>query len=181
VTILLARHGETDDNIEPIRIQGSRDTPLNDAGRAQAAELAERMRDEQIQTVYSSHLSRARETAEIVVRRLGLDDPVIDERLAEGDRGELEGLYWQDIARDDPELYAAWRRAGEGFRFPGGESLREQTDRTLAALADVRAGSLPALVVGHGGTLRVVLCDWDSRGLNAFHEWDVPNVAVVRL
>ena len=40
MTILLARHGETDDNIEPIRIQGWVDTPLNDTGRAQAAELA---------------------------------------------------------------------------------------------------------------------------------------------
>jgi broad specificity phosphatase PhoE len=182
VTILLARHGETDDNIEPIRIQGSRDTPLNDAGRAQAAALAERVRDEGVAVVYSSQLSRSRETAEIVAAALGLEPPVIDARLAEGNRGELEGLYWQDVARDDPELYAAWRRAGEDFRFPGGESLREQTERTLAALEDIRGnGRLPALVVGHGGTIRVVLCARNPRGLDAFHEWEVPNVALVRL
>ena len=143
MTILLARHGETDDNIEPIRIQGRRDTPLNDTGRAQAGELAERVAGEGIASLWSSQLSRARETAEIVGARLGLE-PVIDERLAEGDRGELEGRYWRDVAREDPELYAAWRRAGEAFRFPGGESLREQMERTLAALADVRAaGPLP--------------------------------------
>ena len=65
MTILLARHGETDDNIEPIRIQGRRDTPLNDAGRAQAAELAERVAGEGIASLWSSQLSRARETAEI--------------------------------------------------------------------------------------------------------------------
>ena len=181
MTILLARHGETDDNIEPIRIQGRRDTPLNDTGRAQAAELAERVAGEGIASLWSSQLSRARETAEIVGARLGLE-PVIDERLAEGDRGELEGRYWRDVAREDPELYAAWRRAGEAFRFPGGESLREQMDRTLAALADVRAaGPLPALVVAHGGSIRVVRCSEDPRGLDAFHDWEVPNVAVVRL
>jgi broad specificity phosphatase PhoE len=181
VTILLARHGETDDNIEPIRIQGRLDTPLNDAGRAQAAELAERVAGEGIASLWSSQLSRARETAEIVGARLGLE-PVIDERLAEGDRGELEGRYWRDVAREDPELYAAWRRAGEAFRFPGGESLREQMDRTLAALRDVRAaGPLPALVVAHGGSIRVVRCNQDPRGLDAFHEWEVPNVALVRL
>jgi broad specificity phosphatase PhoE len=181
VTILLARHGETDDNIEPIRIQGRLDTPLNDAGRAQAAELAERVAGEGIASLWSSQLSRARETAEIVGARLGLE-PVIDERLAEGDRGELEGRYWRDVAREDPELYAAWRRAGEAFRFPGGESLREQMDRTLAALADVRAaGPLPALVVAHGGSIRVVRCREDPRGLDAFHDWEVPNVALVRL
>lgn len=179
--ILLARHGETDDNIEPIRIQGRRDTPLNDTGRAQAAELAERVAGEGIASLWSSQLSRARETAEIVGARLGLE-PVVDQRLAEGDRGELEGRYWRDVAREDPELYAAWRRAGEAFRFPGGESLREQMDRTLAALADVRAaGPLPALVVAHGGSIRVVRCSEDPRGLDAFHDWEVPNVALVRL
>jgi broad specificity phosphatase PhoE len=181
VTILLARHGETDDNIEPIRIQGRRDTPLNDTGRAQGAELAERVAGEGIASLWSSRLSRARETADIVGARLGLE-PVIDDRLAEGDRGEREGRYWRDVAREDPELYAAWRRAGETFRFPGGESLREQMDRTLAALADIRAtGPLPALVVAHGGSIRVVRCSEDPRGLDAFHDWEVPNVAVVRL
>jgi probable phosphoglycerate mutase len=180
VTILLARHGETDDNIEPIRIQGRRDTPLNDTGRAQAAELAERVSGEGVASLWSSRLSRARETAEIVGARLGLETTV-DDRLAEGDRGELEGRYWRDVAVEDPELYAAWRRAGEEFRFPGGESLREQAERTLAALEDIRAaGPLPALVVAHGGSIRVVLSSDDPRGLDAFHEWDVPNVALVR-
>jgi probable phosphoglycerate mutase len=179
--ILLARHGETDDNREPIRIQGRLDTPLNDTGRAQAAELAERVAGEGIKAIFCSDLQRARETAQIVGRRLGLE-PLVDPRFAEGDRGELEGRYWRDVAREDPDLYAAWRRAGEGFRFPGGESLREQLDRTLAGLDDVRAaGRLPALVVCHGGSIRTVLCDRDPRGLDAFHEWEVPNVALVAL
>jgi broad specificity phosphatase PhoE len=177
--ILLARHGETDDNREPIRIQGRLDTPLNDTGRAQADELGRRLADVGIASLYSSDLIRARETAEIAGRHLGLE-PVVDPRLAEGDRGELEGRLWRDVAQEDPELYAAWRRAGDDFRFPGGESLREQRDRTLAALEDVRAaGRLPALVVCHGGSIRAVLCSRDPRGLDRFHDWEVPNVAVV--
>ncbi|MFL5821044.1 MAG: histidine phosphatase family protein [Solirubrobacteraceae bacterium] len=176
--ILLARHGETDDNREPIRIQGSSDTPLNDTGRAQAAELAERVTARGIAALYCSHLSRARETAEIVGERLGLE-PLVDPRLAEADRGELEGRRWIDVARDDPELYAAWRTAGESFRFPGGESLGEQDARVRAALADIRqAGRLPALVVCHGGSIRVVLCRLNGRGLDAFHDWVVPNGAL---
>jgi len=179
--ILLARHGETDDNIEPIRIQGWRDTPLNDTGRAQAHELAERVAGEGIAALYSSELSRARETAEIVGARIGLE-PVIDPRFAEGNRGELEGRLWQDVAEDDPDLYAAWRKAGSGFRFPGGESLQEQMDRVIAGLVDVtQAGALPALVVCHGGSIRVALSHTHNRGLDVFHDWDVPNVALVRL
>jgi broad specificity phosphatase PhoE len=179
--ILLARHGETDDNIEPIRIQGSRDTPLNANGREQAHELAERVAGEGIAALYSSELSRARETAEIVGARIGLE-PIVDPRFAEGNRGDLEGRLWQDVAEEDPELFAAWRRAGAGFRFPGGESLQEQMDRVIAGLVDVtQAGTLPALVVCHGGSIRVALCHTHNRGLDVFHEWTVPNVALVRL
>lgn len=87
-----------------------------------------------------------------------------------------------DIERAEPELYAAWRRAGADFRFPEGESLLVHQQRVLAALTDIHAaGPLPTLVVCHGGSIRVVLCRDDPRGLDAFHDFDVPNVAVVAL
>jgi probable phosphoglycerate mutase len=179
--ILLARHGETDDNLEPLRFQGFRDTPLNDIGRRQAGELAERVADDGIVSLWSSDLVRASETAEIVGAHLGL--PVrLDPRLREACRGEWEGHLFEEIERADPDRYAAWMRAGAEFRFPGGESLREQQDRVGAALDDVRhACELPALVVAHGGSIRVMLCRRDPRGLDAFHDFRVPNVAVVRL
>jgi broad specificity phosphatase PhoE len=44
-----------------------------------------------------------------------------------------------------------------------------------------RAGELPGLAVCHGGSIRVMLCSRDPRGLDAFHEFKVPNVAVVAL
>jgi broad specificity phosphatase PhoE len=179
--ILLARHGETDDNLEPLRFQGFRDTPLNDTGRRQAGELAARVADDGIVSLWSSDLVRASETADIVGAHIGL--PVrLDSRLREACRGEWEGHLFGEIERVDPERYAAWMRAGEDFRFPGGESLRDQQDRVGAALEDIRAtGELPALVVAHGGSIRVMLCRSDPRGLDAFHEFRVPNVAVVRL
>jgi broad specificity phosphatase PhoE len=180
--IWLARHGETDDNIEPIRIQGRIDTPLNDTGRAQAHELAERVVAEGgVRGIWSSQLSRARETAEIVGARVGLE-PAIDPRLAEGNRGRLEGRLWEEVARSEPNTYAAWRAAGEEFRFPEGESLLEQQTRVLASLSEIRAaGPGPCLVVCHGGSIRVVLCAGDPRGLRAFHSFDIPNVALIRL
>jgi broad specificity phosphatase PhoE len=179
--IFLARHGQTDDNREPIRVQGFTDTPLNETGRRQAAELAERVASLGIVSLWCSDLRRARETAEIVGERIGCR-PRPDRRLREADRGLWEGRRFIEIEREQPELYAAWRRAGEGFRFPGGESLLEQQRRVLAALADIRrGGELPALVVAHGGTIRVALCARDPRGLAAFHDFEVPNVALVAL
>lgn len=179
--VLLARHGQTNDNLEPIRVQGFTDTPLNDTGRHQAAELGDRLADAGIRSLFASDLSRAAETAEIVGARIGLT-PTLDARLREANRGEWEGYRFIDVARADPDGYAAWRRAGEGFRFPGGESLRDQLDRVLACLVDVHANAeLPALVVCHGGSIRVMLSSRDPRGLDAFHEFEVPNTAVVEL
>ncbi len=179
--IRLARHGETDDNVPPLRFQGWTDTPLNDTGRAQARELAERLAGDEIASLWASDLSRARETAEIVGARIDME-PVLDARLREGARGRWEGHLMQDVERDEPELYAHWRRGGADFRFPEGESLLEHQQRVTAALADIHAAAaLPALVVCHGGSIRVMLCAADPRGLDAFHTFEVPNVAVVAL
>lgn len=180
--ILLARHGETDDNVAPLRFQGFTDTPLNDTGRRQAHELAEQVAaDDEVASLWSSDLSRARETAEIVGARIGLT-PRLDARLREGNRGRWEGRLMTDIEREEPELYAAWRRGGAEFRFPGGEALAEHQQRVIAAVTDIHAaGPLPALVVCHGGSIRVMLCARDPRGVDAFHDFDVPNVAVVPL
>lgn len=179
--IILARHGETDDNVEPLRVQGFRDTPLNGTGRRQARELAERLKGEELHSLWSSDLSRALQTAEIVGAALGLEARV-DSRLREAHRGRWEGRLFIDIAREEPDLYCAWLQAGERFRFPGGESLGEQQLRVRASLKDIRlAGGLPALVVTHGGCIRAILCLRDPRGLRAFHDFGVPNGAVVAL
>jgi broad specificity phosphatase PhoE len=177
--LLLARHGETDDNLEPLRAQGFRDTPLNESGWRQAHELAERVAALPIASLWSSDLRRARDTATVVGERLGLE-PRLDPRLREGFRGDWEGRLFVDIAREDPEGYAAWRRAGASFRFPGGESLQEHAQRVWQALEEIRAaGELPALIVCHRGSIRCVLCRDDPRGLEAFHQYEVPNTAVI--
>lgn len=179
--IVLARHGETEHNVAPPRVQGSIDTPLSPHGREQAADLARAVAaDGRPAAVYSSHLARARETAEIVARELGLE-VVVDERLAESHRGRWEGRLLDDIAREEPREWAAWLRGGADFRFPGGESLAEHADRVAAALADVRRGPLPALCVCHGGTIRCAFALAHPRGLDAFHELEVPNAAPLRL
>jgi broad specificity phosphatase PhoE len=180
--VLLARHGQTDDNLEPVRAQGFSDTPLNAVGLQQARALAERIATAfEIASLWCSDLSRTRVTAEIVGARIGLE-PRPDPRLREGNRGDWEGQLFIDVARAEPETYAAWMAARPEFRFPGGESLAEHADRVAAALVEIHAvGPLPALVVCHRGSIRTVLCHGDPRGLRAFHEYDVANTGVVPL
>jgi probable phosphoglycerate mutase len=179
--ILLARHGNSVDNGPPRRFSGHRDTPLSELGREQARALADTVADEGLEAIWTSPLIRARETADIVGERLGLV-PRIDDRLSESYRGRWEGRWVEDLERDEPEGWAAWRHGGADYRFPGGESLAEHQKRALAALDTVRAGPLPALVVCHGGTIRVILAAKNPRGLDAFHEPpDIPNARVIRL
>jgi broad specificity phosphatase PhoE len=154
--ILLVRHAESVDNAPPARIQGWRDPPLSERGRSQARALAEAVADEGLVALHTSQMLRARETADLVGARLGLE-PRVDERLAEVDMGEWQGRLRSELMHEHPETWAAWRRVDPRVRFPGGESIGELSQRVLRALGDVAAGPLPALVVCHGGPIRVAL------------------------
>ncbi len=139
-TLLLVRHGETDWNAGR-RWQGHTDVPLNDRGRAQAAALAEELAADPPQAIYTSDLSRARDTAEIVAARLGV--PVIVEpRLREIDVGSREGLTAEEV----------------GDRAWDGEPHSDHGARVLAAVREA-AEAHPGgriLLVAHGGSLRRV-------------------------
>jgi probable phosphoglycerate mutase len=151
--VLLARHGETDDNVAR-RFQGHRDPPLNERGREQARALGEALRDEGIRELWASPLRRAHETAEIAGRALGLE-PRVDARLMEVDVGDWAGRLYHDLAVDDPDRFAEWRSGAPDFRFPGGESLDEQGARVAEVLREIAArAELPVLVVCHGGVIR---------------------------
>jgi len=178
--IYLARHGETDDNAPPARVMGWIDTPLNERGREQARALAREAAGRGIAALYSSHLARARQTAEIVGEAIGLE-PVIDERLAESRRGSWEGRLVDDIKREEPEAWAASHEDAPGFVFPGGEALAEHCARVAAALRDIGDGPQPALVVCHGGTIRCAFAKLHPSGLASFHEPEVPNATLMRL
>ncbi|HEU0337127.1 MAG TPA: histidine phosphatase family protein, partial [Gaiellaceae bacterium] len=94
-TVLLARHGETDWNREG-RFQGHADPPLNDLGRAQARELADRLAREPLAAVYASPLRRAYETAEIVAATHDLPLRSVA-GLREVDVGSWSGLTRSEI------------------------------------------------------------------------------------
>jgi broad specificity phosphatase PhoE len=182
MTVLLARHGETDSNAER-RFQGQLDTPLNARGREQAVDLAERVATEvpDLAVLVASPLSRARETAEIVGRRVGLE-PRLDPRFMEIHVGEWQGLLYSEVLERDPELMRQWMEPPPGFRFPGGESIAEQQARVREGLDAVRAeGRLPALVVCHGGVIRAALADATGSRVTSWAERPIENGSLFRL
>jgi broad specificity phosphatase PhoE len=177
----LARHGETDYNRKR-RFQGRLPIPLNDAGRAQAAELAELAASRGFVKLWCSPLARARETADIVSARIGLA-PHEDARLVETDAGDWTDLPFADVQAADPERFAAFVGGHPNFRFPGGESFAEQGRRVAAALAEIEADLLPALVVCHGVVIRIALSQRRPEGLSKalLAAAAVPNGALLEL
>jgi broad specificity phosphatase PhoE len=140
-TLLLVRHGETDWNADG-RLQGQTDRPLSDFGRRQARQLAEELADEELEAIYASDLSRARETAEIVAERLELP-VVLEPDLREKDWGTWEGLT--GVERDRVEF------VGEST-----EAHQERILRALRRISERHPGDGRVLVVTHGGSMRRV-------------------------
>jgi broad specificity phosphatase PhoE len=175
--VYLARHGQTAYNLER-RFQGQLPVPLDDTGRVQAAELADRAAVHGFAALWCSPLLRARETADVVARRIGLEARE-DARFMETDAGDWTDRLFSAVQAEAPAEFAAFVAGDPNFAFPGGESFAHQEQRVAAALAEVEEGELPALVVCHGMVIRAAL-SWRA-GHWEPHSERVPNGALVPL
>lgn len=156
--LLLVRHGETDWNAAG-RIQGRTDTPLNDRGRAQAAELAARLKEEGgAERLYTSPAKRALETAEIIGAALGLEPQPVGE-LMELSFGAWEGCTWEEIQRRWPEDFAFCEADRLNRAPPFGESYAELMARACPVVERLRrAPGGTAIAVCHSAVIRSVVC-----------------------
>ena len=159
--LLLIRHGESEGNAAR-RLQGQGEYPLSELGRAQARHLTDRLNKayDDIAVIYTSSLSRAVETAEILAEVL--DAPVVsDDRLREYDVGQLTGLTMEDIRERFPQIYVAWMEdVEEWIPMPGGEGnggFRQRVREVFGEIAFRHDGDENIVVVSHGGTLGAYL------------------------
>ena len=155
--LVLLRHGRTEWN-RTSRAQGHADVSLDDVGLAQAEVAASALATYEPDFVWSSDLSRARETAEQLVAVTGLE-LVLDKRLLEYDVGLRQGLTFEEFEAQFPEIFAEVR-AGRRVDVPGAETADEVAERMKAVLddaADALDGHGTGVIVGHGASLRTGL------------------------
>jgi broad specificity phosphatase PhoE len=151
--VFLARHGDAEYETPLLMNHGG---SLTTAGRAQARELGERLRDERVAHVYTSVSSRAVQTAELAAAALGVGVTVREGlvELALGQAlGRPAGLGYFDAAM------AAWLAGDVDAKLPGSESAAEIAARVrpvLDDLADQHRGEA-ILVVSHGGAIVATL------------------------
>lgn len=176
VDIFVARHGQSEDNVNGI-IGGHRDMPLTDLGRQQANSLAEAILDLGLtfDTVYCSPLMRAHETADIVSKIAHLPQPKVKQNLIERDCGDLTGKPVSVIQTLPADSVV---KAGELTYFldpEGGETFDHALERARQVIREInelhKDGKV--LLVCHGDTGKMIYAAAMGKGwreaLTDFH------------
>ena len=165
--LFLVRHGATELSAED-RFAGATDVDLSDEGRAQAARLAERLRDDRVVAVYCSPLRRTRDTAARLAAPHALA-PIADAGLREIDHGHWEGLTRAEVESRFHDEYARWEEDPFTFAPQGGECGLDVMARALPVIrriVETHRGE-NVVVVSHKATIRLVissLLGFDARG-----------------
>ncbi|QZY56887.1 histidine phosphatase family protein [Crassaminicella profunda] len=168
--LYLIRHGQTKWNLES-RAQGSKNVELTQKGRNQAALLAEKMKNYEIDCIYSSDLDRAYETAKMIGEKMNLEVKKID-GLREMSFGEWEGLTNEEIQKDYFEHYTVWRSDPHKAMIPGGEKLLDVQKRGLKAINNIvkENENKNIIVVSHGVAIKSIILGLMDIDLSYFYK-----------
>jgi 2,3-bisphosphoglycerate-dependent phosphoglycerate mutase len=168
-TLVLVRHGQSEWNLKNL-FTGWRDVGLTDKGREEARAAGEKLkaRGLKFDIAYTSALTRAQKTCDIILDVLGQNDlkTIRDQALNERDYGDLSGLNKDDARKKwGEEQVHIWRRSYD-VPPPGGESLRDTGARVwpyyLHEMQPHVLGGKTMLVAAHGNSLRALIMALDG-------------------
>ena len=151
--LCIVRHGETAWNAEH-RVQGQLDIPLNVNGAAQARAAAKVLTQEKFDAIYSSDLTRARQTAAPTASFHSME-VLLERDLRERHYGIFERLTYAEVKVRYPEDYARFEARDPDYDFRTGESLRAFSARSIAVISKIAKENegKSVLVFTHGGIL----------------------------
>lgn len=177
--LILIRHGEAHTNVNGIIGGHDGCTGLTDTGREQVTKLRDRLaRTNEIKAdvLYSSILSRAVETAEIIAPAIGAPDLVQDCDVCELHVGEADGLHADEYI--ERFGFEPWSTDLDRPMAPGAESWNEFMDRTARALrrlVDDHPGQT-IVVACHGGTIEGAMVSFGGKAPNGYRPFDLRTV-----
>jgi len=168
-TLYIVRHGETNENLNHV-IQGQTDSSLNETGKQQAKNISEKLKNIKFDNIFSSDLSRAKETADIIAinRQIAIQTT---KSLRERNWGRLEGKS-TELAHQIEKLKAKLTENEKNTYKPHPEieSDEEIISRFITFLREIAVGykGKTILIVGHGGLNRTILFHFLNMDLNGF-------------
>ena len=150
------RHGQTEWNAIK-RVQGQWNSDLSATGERQAKKNGEFLKDQGIERLLSSPLDRTRQTSEILKNYISLE-PIYDSRIMEWDTGHWSGFMWEEIPKNWPIEYKAWRQDPFNFNDLGCESYLDMIERASPFVKELTLSRENTIaVVSHGIIGRVMI------------------------
>jgi probable phosphoglycerate mutase len=147
--ILLIRPGTTEFD-QQRRIQGTLDIPLCEDGRREVDAAIEKLRDQQVDAIYTCPCQSARQTAEALGGVLGVKPKTLD-KLQNLNQGLWQGLLVDDVKKKQPKVYRQWQEQPETVCPPEGETLHTAKERVQTVIAKLmkkhKSEGVVALVV----------------------------------
>ncbi len=179
---ILVRHGETEWNSTG-KFGGFADVPLNETGLHQAQCAGEKLRNESIDAVYCSTLSRAVKTADEILKYHDLPVTYCDS-IREMNFGKWEGLTYKEIHAIYPVEAQAWIENYTNVPCLGGESLKMFYERIAKAFEVIRSevkAHDTVLIVAHSGVVKGILAHEIVGSVEGFWKFKVQNGSIAIL
>jgi len=177
--LIIVRHGESEWN-RIHRYQGQLDAPLSDLGLRQAEALAERLKNEQLDFIYTSRLQRAARTAEAIARYHAGTPLGQSEALLEIHHGEWQGKYAHEILAQYADGLREWREHPTRSQMPGGESFSNVLKRTLDFKEELiaRHADQTVLVSTHDVIVKILVADALGMNMDRINRIWVTNASI---
>lgn len=183
-TIYLVRHGSTSATKKG-RICGSNsDIALNEEGLAQAELIGAWFSDIKVDSIFSSPLIRAVQTADSIAKSVNMPTYYKHSGLVEKKEGDWEGkTYWQ-IREEDPKAWERWSKDPISYSPPHGESVRDFVARIDRALNDILknydTGNTVVLTT-HAGIIRGIIMNSLNIPVENFFRIDIAPGSISRI
>lgn len=168
--LIIIRHCEAIGNSERV-FNGHFDSDISEIGKRQALCLAERMKDESIDKLYSSPLIRAVKTAEAITKYHDLEVQ-INPSFKEINAGKWEGVKLDEISTSYSDLFSVWRYEPWNFKSSGGETMRDVFKRVNSGIDEVLREDMgkTICVVSHGAAIRCLMCRFKGYDIERLNE-----------
>ena len=182
--LVLIRHGESQWNLEN-RFTGWVDVPLSPRGEEEARVAGKKLQAFRFNQAFTSVLTRAIKTLEIVLEEIGQSDLAFEKNQALNERmyGDLQGLNKAETVEEHgEEQVKLWRRSFD-VRPPGGESLKDTANRVIPYYQEKIWPALSSgefiLVVAHGNSLRALFMYLNQLTKKEVLELNIPTGALL--
>lgn len=181
-SVIFVRHGKADFPHDRLYCDEREDPPLTEEGILQAQHVAALIEKQSVDLIYSSPMLRTRSTAEVIASKANVS-VLFEPRLKERPFGIWDGLYFDEISRDYPDQFQAWKRDPISFVPEGGETINAHMERIKGALFEIidNHRGQRIVVVSHVGPIRMCITDVLGMPLAAYRRLTIDYASMTRV